>query len=128
MVHPSGAALHERTRDDAPLRVVVGFGGSPSRPARAIAYTWGNVEPMGTRRRSHQSDRIHVIVVATAATADGTWHDVTVDPSADFAAIWQRPAEPITSVALLHDVEDTGERAVAEIRNLTMSPTPSEAP
>jgi hypothetical protein len=124
MIHPRGAALHERARDDAPLRVVVGFGGSPGKPARAIAYTWGNAEPMGVRRRSHQGDRIHVIVVATAAEAGGTWQDVSVRPAADFEAIWGRAAEPITSIALLHDLDDTGERASASIRALTLEQSP----
>jgi hypothetical protein len=117
-IHPAGAALHQRARDDAPLRVVVGFGGTPGKPSRAIAYTWGNTEPMGLRRRSHQSGRIHVIVVATAAEVDGTWRDVEVFPTADFEAIWGRAPEPITAIALLQDVEDTGEQAVASIRGM----------
>ena len=126
LLHPATAALHERGRDDAPLRVVVGFGGRPGAPIRAIAYTWGNAEPMGARRRSHQGDRIHVVVVATAQEADGRWHDVVVNPAADHAAIWGRPAEPITGIALLQDVDDTGARAVAEIRKLMLVPLPEE--
>ncbi len=121
MIQPRGAALQQRTRDDAPLRVVVGFGGSPGKPARAIAYTWGNAEPMGMRRQSHQTGRIHVVVVATSAEADGTWQEVSVRPAADFEAIWGRPAEPITGIALLQDVDDTGERAAAAIRSLVMT-------
>lgn len=128
LVHPATAALHERRRDDAPLRVVVGFGGRPGAPARAIAYTWGNAEPMRSKRRSHQGDRLHVVVVATAREADGHWHDVVVNPGADHAAIWGRPAGAITGVALLQDVDDTGARAVAEIRNLMLVPMPMEIP
>ncbi len=123
-VHPRGTALRERARDDAPLRVVVGFGGSPGKPARAIAYTWGNTEPMGARLRSHQTDRIHVVVVATSAEADGTWQEVTVQPTRDFAVIWGRRAEPITGIALLHDMEDTGEHAAAGIRDLMLMAKP----
>lgn len=122
---PHGAVLGERRRDDAPLRVLVGFGGSANRPKRAIAYTWGNTEPMGMRRVSHQGNEIWVKVVANAAMADGTWHEVSLAPATDFVLIWGRPALPITSIALMQDVEDTGERAIAELRRLDILMVPA---
>lgn len=126
LVHPAMASLVERRRDDAPLRVIVGFGGRAGAPARAIAYTWGNLEAMGTRRRSHQGDRIHIVVVATAREADSTWMTVVVNPMADYRAIWPTRNEPITGVALVQDVDDTGAHAAAEIRDLTIAPITPE--
>jgi hypothetical protein len=124
MEMPRGAALRERRRDDAPLRVLVGFGGSANRPKRAIAYTWGNAEPIGRRQVSHQGNDIWVKVVANAAMADGAWHTVSLVPATDFVLIWGRPALPITSIALMQDVDDTGERAIAELRRLDILPPP----
>jgi Protein of unknown function (DUF3047) len=122
---PDSTDLRTRQRDDSPIRVYVVFG-NPGKlfnsSGRIVFYSWGNAEPEGLTLPSHVSDKLHIVRAAGADEADGTWHDQTVDPFADYRRFWNREPPPITAVGLMQDTDMTHSLAVAEVRDLTWSP------
>ena len=116
---PPAADLRAKETDDSPIRVYVVFGkpGLFNRAGRIIFYTFGNAEPGDFSQPSHASDKMHVIRV-DGADARRAWRDHTVDPFADYRRIWHRNPPPITAIGVMQDTDQTGERAVAELRRL----------
>lgn len=120
---PAASDLRDPERDDSALRVYVVFG----RPsllggARAIFYSWGNREPRALERPSFESDRMHVVRLAGAGEADGSWRDETVRPFADYRRIWGGRPAAITAVGVIQDTDGTGGTAAAELRQLVWQP------
>lgn len=116
---PLAADLRAKETDDSPVRVYVVFGkpGLFNRAGRIIFYTFGNAEAVGYSQPSHASDKMHVIRV-DGADARRVWRDHSVDPFADYRRIWHRDPPPITAIGVMQDTDQTGERAVAEVRRL----------
>jgi hypothetical protein len=116
---PPAADLRAEETDDSPIRVYVVFGkpGLFNRAGRIIFYTFGNAEAVDFSQPSHASDKIQVIRV-DGADARHTWQDHHVDPFADYRRIWHRDPPPITAIGVMQDTDQTGERAVAELRRL----------
>ena len=119
MEAPPSADLRAKDTDDSPIRVYVVFGkpGLFSRAGRIIFYTFGNAEPGDYSQPSHASDKMQVIRV-DGADALRAWRDHSVDPFADYRRIWHRDPPSITAIGVMQDTDQTGERAVAEIRRL----------
>ena len=116
---PPDADLRAKDTDDSPIRIYVVFGkpGLFSRAGRIIFYTFGNVEPRDFSQPGHGSDKLHVIRV-DGADERRVWRDHRVDPFADYRRIWHRDPPPITAIGVMQDTDQTGERAVAELRRL----------
>lgn len=116
---PPAADLRAKETDDSPVRVYVVFGkpGIFNRAGRIIFYTFGNAEPGDFSQASHASDKMHVIRV-DGADARRAWRDHSVEPFADYRRIWHRDPPPITAIGVMQDTDQTGERAVAELRRL----------
>ncbi|MGI9040503.1 MAG: DUF3047 domain-containing protein [Gemmatimonadales bacterium] len=117
---PDGADLREQGADDSPVRVYVVFG-KPGRifggSGRIIFYTYGNGEPSGYARASYQSGKLYVMRV-DGATEEGRWHDHGADPFAGYRRIWRRDPPAITAIGVMQDTDQTGAKAVAELRRL----------
>ena len=117
---PTGADLRDERVDDSPIRVYVVFG-TPRRffggGERIIFYSYGNAEPVGYAGASHVSSKLHVIRVDGVAER-GTWQEHDVEPLADYRRIWHDEPPPVAAVGIMQDTDQTGERAVAEIRRL----------
>lgn len=119
---PEGSDLTAASTDDSPIRLYVIFGNPRSiigGSGRIIFYSFGNAEPVGFQDRSHVSGRIEIIKV-DGADERGFWRDHAVDPDADYRRIWKRSPPPITGIGLMQDTDQTGERAVAEVRSLDL--------
>ena len=116
---PPDADLRAKDTDDSPIRIYVVFGkpGLFSRAGRIIFYTFGNVEQRDFSQPGHGSDKLHVIRV-DGADERRVWRDHRVDPFADYRRIWHRDPPPITAIGVMQDTDQTGERAVAELRRL----------
>ncbi len=117
---PGVADLRVKSSDDAPIRVYVVFGkpgGLFGGSGRIIFYSFGNMEPAAFSAASHGSDKIHVIRVDGAGER-GAWQEHVGDPFADYRRIWRRNPPPITAIGVMQDTDQTGERAVAELRQL----------
>ena len=117
---PTRADLRDERVDDSPIRVYVVFG-TPRRffggGERIIFYSYGNAEPVGYDAPSHVSSRLHIIRVDGAAE-QGAWQEHDVEPLADYRRIWHDDPPPIAAVGIMQDTDQTGERAVADIRRL----------
>jgi hypothetical protein len=97
------------------------FGGS----GRNIFYSFGNAAPEGYAAPSHVSDRMQVIRV-DGASEHGVWRQHAAHPANDYRRIWRRAPPPITAIGVMQDTDQTGRRAVAEIRQLDLT-VPSDA-
>ena len=118
---PAGATLGVKALDDSALRVFVVFGklgGLLNRSGRVIFYSVAGADSVGYAAASHLSKRLHVFGLDGGREV-GSWRDHEADPVADYVRIWGRePAEPITAVGVMQDTDQTGSRAVADLRRL----------
>jgi len=108
------AALRQRTRDDAPVRVYVVFD-----DGRMLLYTWGNKEGRGERFLSGTGPSRAVIVLERAEDADGSWHMERRDPFADYRVAFNRASRALVAVGAGADTHRLKGRAVAEVSELT---------
>jgi len=120
---PSTADLATERADDSPIRVYVVFGNPGALfggSGRIIFYSFGNQEPEGYAGPSHQSGRIHIVRV-DGAQQRGAWQEHVVHPANDYRRFWRRTPPPITAIGLMQDTDQTGRRAVAELRHLELA-------
>ncbi len=121
VIPPTGATLGVKAMDDSPLRVFVVFGklgGLLNRSGRVVFYSVAGADSIGYSAASHLSKRLHVIGLDGARDV-GSWREHEADPVADYRRIWGRePSEPITAVGVMQDTDQTGSRAVADLRKL----------
>ncbi len=108
------ASLHQRARDDSPVRVFVTFD-----DGRMLFYTWGNVEGRGETFASWTGPSRVVIVLERAEDADGSWHLETRDAFADYRRAFNRAPHPIVAVGVSADTDMLGGRSAAEVGELT---------
>ncbi len=111
------AALHQRARDDSPVRVFVVFD-----DGRMLYYTWGNAEGRGETFASWTGASRVVIVLERAEDADGSWHLERRDPFADYRRAWNRAPHPIVAVGVSADTDMLHGRSAAEVGELTWEP------
>jgi len=109
-----GAELRVPHLDDSPARFFVVFGdrGLFARP-RIIFYTWGNEEEVGTRWRSHVSDRFAIVVLRNREDPLGEWIDERRDLTADFRAVWGLQPSSVAAVGFMVDTDDSAQRAAS---------------
>ncbi|MBA3316640.1 MAG: DUF3047 domain-containing protein [Gemmatimonadales bacterium] len=127
---PSASDLQRKQTDDSPIRVYVVFGNPRALfggSGRIIFYSFGNAEPDGYAGQSHQSGRMHVVRV-DGASERGVWREHAAHPANDYRRIWGRTPPPITAVGVMQDTDQTGRRAVAELRQLGLGAPLAETP
>jgi hypothetical protein len=120
---PATADLQSKQSDDSPIRVYVVFGNPGALfggSGRIIFYTFGNQEPDGYAAPSHLSDRLHIVRV-DGASERGVWRQHAAHPTTDYRRIWGRTPPAITAFGVMQDTDQTGRRAVAEIRQLDLT-------
>jgi hypothetical protein len=126
---PPTADLQSKRSDDSPIRVYVVFGNPGALfggSGRIIFYSFGNEEPDGYAAPSHLSDRMHIVRV-DGASEHGVWRQHAVHPASDYRRIWGKSPPAITAIGVMQDTDQTGRRAVAEIRRLDLTAPPAEA-
>jgi hypothetical protein len=119
---PATSDFQTRQTDDSPIRVYVVFGNPGALlggSGRIIFYSFGNAEPEGYARPSHLSGRMHIVRV-DGASERGVWREHAVHPANDYRRIWGRTPPPITAIGVMQDTDQTGHRAVAELRQLDL--------
>lgn len=117
---PADADLRRKDRDDSAIRLFVIFGnprGLFTKSGRIIFYSTGGQEPPDFAGRSHVNGRIQIIRTVGADRL-GEWVELEVDPEEDYRRIWGRNAPSITAVGLMQDTDQTGTRAIAEVRRI----------
>lgn len=97
---------------------------------RAITYVWGGRQPPGTMiANPFMKTGEGVLIIrqpSMPADADaGAWKRETVDLTADYRAAFGEAPSPVSVIAVSADTDDTGASAVAQIRNLALTPGPA---
>ena len=113
----TAAALRDRARDDAPVRVFVAYA-----DGRLLFYSWGNREGRRERFLSWTGRNRGVIVLERAEDADGSWHMERRDPFRDYRLVFDRAPAAIVAVGVSADTDQLKARAAAEVGEVTWEP------
>ncbi len=133
---PPPVAPDAKGRDDRPAAVHVIFAGADDGAGpltglrrwlrgtmvhgaftgRSLTYMWGGTLPAGTRLPNpYLPGDGWIIVRRGPETPNGAWRTETIDPAADYRALFGSPAPRLTHLALSADTEDSGGCAVSMI-------------
>lgn len=139
---PRLADLRDSQAEDAPVRILLAFGGDRSLlsprthrlselsrlvageelPYATLAYVWSAQEPLETVVHNPRTDRIRKLVVETGDQSLGTWLDYERDVHADFVrAFGERPG-PLLAIALMTDTDNTESQLQAWYGRLRLEP------
>jgi hypothetical protein len=125
------ASVADVDREDAPARVLFGFGGDvgklPARtrmlfdlaqaltgeppPYATLMYVWDATAPVGTVIVNPRTDRIRKIVVDSGPVHLRQWRDHRRDLAADFRLAFGEEPGPLVSVAVMTDSDNTRSQA-----------------
>lgn len=125
------ASVADVDREDAPARVLFGFGGDvgklPARtrmlfdlaqaltgeppPYATLMYVWDATAPVGTVIVNPRTDRIRKIVVDSGPAHLRQWRDHRRDLAADFRLAFGEEPGPLVSVAVMTDSDNTRSQA-----------------
>ena len=135
-----GADNRNKKREDAPLRVMVGFDGDRAtlpevekkrfKRARALSgrdlpyallmYIWSDHVPVNTVIPSAHTSQVKMLVVASGAVGLGQWQTVKRNLAADYRLAFGADPGPVLGVAVMTDTDNTGARAVGEYADILM--------
>ncbi len=127
------ASVADVDREDAPARVMLGFGGDVSRlpmrtrmlfelaqaltgempPYATLMYVWDANAPVGSVIVNPRSDRVRKIVVDSGPGELRRWRDHRRDIAADFRRAFGEEPGPLTSIAVMTDSDNTRSEARA---------------
>jgi hypothetical protein len=128
-----GASVADAEREDAPARVLFGFGGDHARlsararlmfdlaealtgerpPYATLMYVWEAEAPLESVVVNPRTDRIRKIVVDSGAQHLGRWRDHRRHLAQDFRRAFGEDPGPLLSVALMTDADNTRSSARA---------------
>lgn len=134
-----GADNRDKKREDAPLRVIVAFGGDETQlpeaerkrmqraeklsgtkpPFATLMYLWSEQVPVGTVIPSAHTSQLKMLVVASGTQGLGAWQDLKRDLAADYRRTFGSAPGPLLGVAVMTDTDNTGAQAAgwyADIR------------
>lgn len=134
-----GADTRERSKEDAPLRVIVSFDGDVASlpeaeqrrvrlgksvaggnvPFATLMYIWSDHVPPETIVPSTHTSQVKMLVVASGPAGLGSWQSVRRNVAQDYRRAYGAEPGAILSVAVMTDTDNTGEKAVglyADIR------------
>jgi hypothetical protein len=118
-------------REDAPLRLIVGFDGDKSKlpaeerrrferaktlsgrdlPYATLMYIWENRAPVGSVIPSAHTAQLKMIVAESGAQGLGAWRTYQRDVVADYRRAFGAAPGRILGVAVMTDTDNTGSKA-----------------
>ena len=126
-----GADNREKEREDAPLRVILGFDGDlstlpPSEkgflladlPYATLMYIWSDHVAVESVIPSAHTSRVKMLVVASGTRGLGQWQPVRRDVAADYRRAFGAAPGRVLSVAVMTDTDNTGAKAVGEYADI----------
>jgi hypothetical protein len=133
-----GADNRERSKEDAPLRVMVAFDGDLSTlpeaerrrfqvaksltgqelPFATLMYIWSDLVPPETIIASTHTSQVKMLVVASGAAGLGSWQSVRRNLAQDYKRAFGAEPGPVLNVAVMTDTDNTGEKAVGEYADI----------
>lgn len=135
-----GADNREKSKEDAPVRVVAAFDGDKARlpdaekrqfkwakrmsgrepPYATLMYIWSEQVPPETVIPSAHSSQIKMLVVASGADGLGQWRTLRRDLRADFKRAFGKDAGPLLGVGVMTDTDNTGAKAGARYADIRL--------
>jgi len=131
----------DRSREDAPARIILGFDGNKDdlpfadqimfEAARAITgreipyatlmYIRAKKEPLDTVISNSRSGRVKMIVVATGKEGVDEWRSFSRDIAADYERAFGEKPGRLIGVGVLTDTDNTGETVEAWYRDIQLT-------
>lgn len=144
---PAGGDVRTPAADDAGARVYVGFEYHPglvprgqrlrytlarlrygeTPPYAGLVYVWASEPEAGSAFVHREWPRLGVLVLHDGRDPAGVWRRECRDVTADFRAIFGAAPPRVSHVGVMTDADDTGSRATARYRRITLGAT-SPAP
>ncbi len=133
---------YDRTREDSPARIILGFDGNKDDlpfadqilfetarlltgqdfPYATLMYIRGRKAPVGTVIPNARSSRIKMIVVATGKDGVGEWRTFSRDIVADYERAFGEKPGRLIGVGVLTDTDNTGETVEAWYGDIQLAP------
>jgi hypothetical protein len=133
-----GADNRDKSREDAPLRVMVAFDGDPKTlsdaeqrrgrrakqlsgkdlPYALLMYIWSDKVAVETVIPSAHTTRVKMLVVASGANGLGAWQSVRRDLAADYRRVYGAEPGAVVGVGVMTDTDNTGTKAAGEYADL----------
>jgi hypothetical protein len=128
----------DKDREDAPLRVIVGFDGDKATlpaeeqtrfrrartltgrdaPYATLMYIWSDHVPVNTVIPSAHTGQVKMLVVASGPKGLGSWQSVHRNLAADYRRAFGAAPGHMLGVAVMTDTDNTGARAVGEYADI----------
>jgi hypothetical protein len=127
----AGAANEDPQREDAPVRVIIGFDGDKTTlpqqeqrrmsraktlsgrdmPYATLMYIWDNRNPVDTVVPSAHTSRLKMIVVESGAAGVGAWRSYRRNLALDYERAFGEKPGRVLGFALMTDTDNTGGKA-----------------
>jgi hypothetical protein len=128
----------DKNREDAPLRVLVGFDGDKAAlpaeeqtrfrraktltgrdaPYATLMYIWSDHVPVNTVIPSAHTRQVRMLVVASGPKGLGRWQSVHRNLAADYRRAFGTAPGRVLGVAVMTDTDNTGAQAVGEYADI----------
>lgn len=135
-----GADNRDKNREDAPLRVMVGFDGDHATlpeiekkrfkrarslsgrnlPFALLMYIWSDHVPVGTAIPSAHTSQIKMLVAASGVEGLGRWQMVKRNLADDYRQAFGAEPGPVIGVAVMTDTDNTRTTAAGEYADILM--------
>jgi hypothetical protein len=129
-----GADNRDKSREDAPLRVLVAFDGDVAKlpdveqkrftrarnltgrqpPYAVLMYIWSDQVAPGTVIPSAHTSQVKMLAVASGPSGVGSWQSVQRNLADDYRQAYGAEPGPVLGVAVMTDTDNTGTQAVGE--------------
>jgi hypothetical protein len=137
-----GAETQNRSREDAPVRVMVSFSGDTSKlsvfdhaassfaqsasgqplPYAELMYVWGGKVAVDSITTSSLTSRIRMLAVAADEQGLGRWHTYTRNLVEDFRRAFGEEPGRVTAVKLMSDTDNTNSISEAFYGDISVAP------
>jgi len=135
-----GADNRDKSREDAPLRVLAAFDGDVKTlpeaeqqtfrrtktltgrelPYAVLMYIWSDHVPTGSVIASAHTSQVKMLVVASGAGGLGSWQAVQRNLRDDYRRAYGAEPGALLGVAVMTDTDNTRAQAVGEYANLKL--------
>lgn len=136
-----GADNRDKSREDAPLRVLVAFDGDHATlppeerrrfkraknlggrdlPYAVLMYIWTDLVPVGSVIPSAHTSQIKMLAVASGRDGLGTWQSVRRNLADDYRRAYGTEPGPVIGIAVMTDTDNTAAKAIGEYADLRIT-------
>jgi len=137
----AGADNRDKSREDAPLRLLVAFDGDVATlpdaerkrfdraknlvgrnvPYAVLMYIWTDQVPVGTVIPSAHTSQVKMLAVASGPADLGRWQSLQRDVAEDYRKAYGAEPGPVLAVGVMTDTDNTGAKAVATYADIRIS-------